>query len=1087
MINYFKNLFCWFLCVQTCIAFSQSISTDVNVIGPSPNAASISKFVDLPISYYTGTPDVSLPIFTLKTQQLEVPVSLSYHASGLKVEEHASWVGAGWSLNAGGVISRTVRGLPDEFYDDPRKGYYHAHSVVASNGNIIGDALQDCSVTNVVTSQTPVNTPDSISWGLLDTEPDYYVLSAPGIESKFFINKLGSIIPFEATDLNFVTYPFSNPAQIPTHSGPTYTWEIQSEDGTIYKFSSHERTITSSVCSGGRSMYDDHVSYQSSWYLDEISIGDEWIRFEYESEAISYPASVSESRKFKILGSGAQTVISDCTNNNYVTVKRIKRIYSSNGYEVFFEVPAGYRSDLDGSKKLEKITIKYNGNFLSAYNTEHTYFGDNAKLKLDRIVQVDETGVNELNQGQQFEYFSSHAVPPIYSRSQDYWGYYNGSTQSSLIPVYKDDTYHFNKGSSVSRNPNLASCKIGSLSKIIYPTGGYTEFEYELHSYYDANRKQDFFYQATSQNEGLATTIFQINVACSATITKDPLSQEDGPLGYTNLKKWNGSTYVNFVPSGASGYYSNRVTFPAGQYRLEAYSETSDHKFINVEFEQVVPGQIDVGGLRIKRMKHFDPLNSKSIIKRFEYIDEVTGNSSGVIFRPPALGTYMSTNKPGEMTGAFGTLCVTTAILDYWNVSSYSQVPLVVYSGSHIGYSTVKEYSTDESGLNANGYSIYQFINERDNTPKTFPIIPDIDYGYKNGQPLSTKVYKILPNGTPKIIQGTYYQYTESSITGSSIWAVNFKENTSGFCYECNTNKFSSNYYGITTKWHRVITETQVSSDDSGNETSIVSTYTYDQQGNHYFHIKEDTQQNPGELYSEELERHTTFPSLIKKSETFFNGSKISGTKTDYVNTQPIFIETWNSKSNAYLRTKDFTYDSWRLIREQSYLPGAGNSGVRSYLWGYNNNLPVAEIFNANPDQCSYTSFEDDLTNISTTEKKAGNKSHIGPLSVTMPGSGTYLISYWKKSGTEGWKYYEAESSTTFITGISGDFFDEVRVMPKTARMKTYLYFPNGLLRSTGDENGRITYYEYDSFGRLNYVMDNEKNILKRYQYNYKN
>lgn len=41
-------------------------------------------------------------------------MSLSYHASGIKVDEVATWVGAGWSLNSGGVITRNIIGTPDE-------------------------------------------------------------------------------------------------------------------------------------------------------------------------------------------------------------------------------------------------------------------------------------------------------------------------------------------------------------------------------------------------------------------------------------------------------------------------------------------------------------------------------------------------------------------------------------------------------------------------------------------------------------------------------------------------------------------------------------------------------------------------------------------------------------------------------------------------------------------------------------------------------------------------------------------------------------------------------------------------------------
>lgn len=106
--------------------------SEINVIPPSPNAAAFQKFVEVPVSLYTGTPNISVPIYEIKMGQLSLPISLQYHASGLKVDEHASWVGAGWSLNAGGMISRTAKGLPDEL-NIGRKGFFYNSRLFKAN------------------------------------------------------------------------------------------------------------------------------------------------------------------------------------------------------------------------------------------------------------------------------------------------------------------------------------------------------------------------------------------------------------------------------------------------------------------------------------------------------------------------------------------------------------------------------------------------------------------------------------------------------------------------------------------------------------------------------------------------------------------------------------------------------------------------------------------------------------------------------------------------------------------------------------------------------------------------------------------
>ena len=80
----------------------------------SPNAAALEKFGKIPVSYHTGIPQISIPIYTISSGSINLPVSLNYHSSGLKVMEISSWVGSGWSLNACGAITREVRGAPDE-------------------------------------------------------------------------------------------------------------------------------------------------------------------------------------------------------------------------------------------------------------------------------------------------------------------------------------------------------------------------------------------------------------------------------------------------------------------------------------------------------------------------------------------------------------------------------------------------------------------------------------------------------------------------------------------------------------------------------------------------------------------------------------------------------------------------------------------------------------------------------------------------------------------------------------------------------------------------------------------------------------
>ena len=88
---------------------------------PSPESSALGKYVEHPVGYYTGTPQINIPLFEIKCGRITLPISLSYHGSGVKVDEVASRVGNGWVLNAGGVVTRTLKG---QWCDEGKFGYF---------------------------------------------------------------------------------------------------------------------------------------------------------------------------------------------------------------------------------------------------------------------------------------------------------------------------------------------------------------------------------------------------------------------------------------------------------------------------------------------------------------------------------------------------------------------------------------------------------------------------------------------------------------------------------------------------------------------------------------------------------------------------------------------------------------------------------------------------------------------------------------------------------------------------------------------------------------------------------------------------
>mgnify|MGYP007070210525 CR=1 FL=1 len=108
---------------------------------PSPQAAALARYGEYPVSLATGVPEISIPLYEIKLGNYTLPISISYHASGIKVDDVASTVGLGWVLNAGGAVSRTVVGAPDlrentnETYDTLYRSYDRYYSIYYSSGN----------------------------------------------------------------------------------------------------------------------------------------------------------------------------------------------------------------------------------------------------------------------------------------------------------------------------------------------------------------------------------------------------------------------------------------------------------------------------------------------------------------------------------------------------------------------------------------------------------------------------------------------------------------------------------------------------------------------------------------------------------------------------------------------------------------------------------------------------------------------------------------------------------------------------------------------------------------------------------------
>ncbi|HTH56432.1 MAG TPA: RHS repeat domain-containing protein [Cyclobacteriaceae bacterium] len=306
----------WMLSYTSCLSQNDAQVTAPNYVPPSPDAASLGKFADFPVGTYTGTPDITIPLTTIKVRDVSFPLTLSYHASGIRVEEEASWVGLGWTLNAGGAITRTIRGN-DDLSTTNRVGYVYS-SAVPAKPPYMAPPTDPCDILkpdpnffNPSGNANDLNYLLSTAVQSADAQPDIFYYNLMGHTGKFYLKqKTSPSDPITAVLL-------SNEENIQINYDPiSMKWTVITDDGFKFVLGTVEYTKSYSFQLYGyellsqSSYFEDYASSQdtnyggiplefpnsgravTAWYVDQIfSPTNEKVTFNYS------PLTVPQSPK----------------------------------------------------------------------------------------------------------------------------------------------------------------------------------------------------------------------------------------------------------------------------------------------------------------------------------------------------------------------------------------------------------------------------------------------------------------------------------------------------------------------------------------------------------------------------------------------------------------------------------------------------------------------------------------------------------------------------------------------------------------------------------------------------------------------
>ena len=424
----------------------------ISTIQPiEPTFTSLGKYGVYGMNYSKGLPNITIPLYEIKSGDLTIPLILTYQGGGIKVSQEATWVGLGWDLSYGGQKTRVVNGFPDEV-----EPLAEQRPSATDIGNYIWENNTD--MYNFYLQQ--------LSSGTFDYSyaPDEFYYTIGSESGKYIGEGVEIMIPYQPIKI----IPFSN--------------QIINARGDLFSFTDGDVTKT-------RDASHSFPEYISAWYIEKIeSLNKHVISYTYQPDGV-FVNNKDLGYYESVL---ARYSIGQITQTTYhpmrvagmpltVTSRKPEYIYFDGG-RLFFELSS--REDIT-LKKLSSISIEYL-NVNNAYTLlkkilfEYSY-KDN-RLMLDRVIERANDGSVKLIG--EFEYDPT-ALPAKDSFNYDYSGYSNGEINSTPIPaqIFTDKNGNKKNIGGANKDAHESDAKGSILTTVKYPTGGKSVFTWENHKY----------------------------------------------------------------------------------------------------------------------------------------------------------------------------------------------------------------------------------------------------------------------------------------------------------------------------------------------------------------------------------------------------------------------------------------------------------------------------------------------------------------------------------------------------------------------------------------------------------------------------
>ncbi len=1190
ILKVYKGIFLFIHVFISAIVFGQTtnltLPSQLNI--PSPNTSSLGIYGEIPVTLFTGIPEINVPVCESKCDKINTSINLSYHSSGIKINQQPSWVGLGWNLNAGGCITRVVKGAPDETkyktfmsnnyskFQEEERGFYYKHSYT-DNPQFFTNREYLFDIEGI--------TSGAKTWKTLwyDYAPDEFSFNFLGFSGKFFLSQTGEWkvqsdkhfkVDFNNSFVdNFMRKNFNTGDIRPIIGDMTHTFAfftITDEFGNKYVFGNDknngkddaiEYSFPMAYLKSSLNFGDQFVA--NAWYLTKVIMANtnEEIIYHYDRGPFianfnnySYATKnySSSTGLFSGYNCGSKTspeLLIDGSYNSPVYLHEID--FPSHDFKVKFKISKS--QDLMYSWKNYSLVNSFNlaggvgdayriwiammtcynvSNLIPFFDTNkpdiyddeavvnqqignefnnlvfrlkldevdvlnlseskcirkiHFNYIENstARLKLANLVIADASDI----QVEKYEFEYNQTILPEYLEGiEDAWGYYNGNIfpQDQVSNFFNHFVEKQNYFRSISNDffedqsqfhsPNFQFASAEILTSIKYPTGGTTAFEYELNDY------SSYCY------------FDHVNNLYS-------LFDENGIGGGLRIKKI--TNYSSFGNKNVKEYFykNNFHTNPLNSEKLVSSGilcRKPKFKYTSTFKDNGSGGNITK--LEICSFFPCNPITSCSISQVFGY-SEVAERTTNDLSSGFSVSKF--TNYSKVLSG------------NVYDKNSFNEIPLV-------GYGNIEFNKTNLGSENNFRGKLLEKTDYDNFGPVLKKEIKYANIGNTSNDYCRSFLFTVFhPCGSTSIINSPNGSFAIVSDVFIPVWYLNplysklkIEENVYKYDISDKTRssfvKQSVNYaYNSTYKLLTSVTTTG----SSGLKSISLFTFPIDYNIQPYLKMTANGIVNIAISQIDILNGK----SIYKKTTNYYNFNDGSGT-INHDLFAPKTVEELKGNNNLEVKVRYHGYDNFGNVICMS----KENDVKQSYLWDYNNSKPVASVTNSNQNDIAYTSFEADGKGnwiYADRNSQVGgitglyeyNLSNGNITSLTLDISKYYFLSYWSKSpnasmvkinasgtslsgvkltqmqtGSDTWYLYMYKITSASSVIISGnEIIDELRLYPSDAQMTTYTYDPLIGMTSKCDANNRITYYEYDNFQRLKVIRDQNKNIVKLFEYTY--